>query len=105
MQRVGWSCLGSLAVDMCQQISTSPVRRNVHVHGECWCKLKTYAAAEQRDELAPSYSITSSASESKLSEILTPSAFAVLMLITSSNLTTCCTGKSAGFVPLRILAA
>src|SRR5262245_3106972 len=62
-------------------------------------------AAEQRDELATRHSITSSASESRLSEILTPSAFAVFMLITSSNLTTCCTGKSAGFAPLRILAA
>src|SRR5262249_46111090 len=51
------------------------------------------------------YSITSSASESKLSEIVTPSAFAVFKLITSSNLTTCWTGKSAGCMPLRILAA
>src|SRR6516165_2816476 len=32
------------------------------------------------------HSITSSASDSRLSEILTPSALAVLMLITSSNL-------------------
>src|SRR5262249_58955920 len=42
-------------------------------------------AAEQRDELAAFHSITSSASESRLSEILTPSAFAVLRLITNSN--------------------
>jgi hypothetical protein len=34
-------------------------------------------AAEQRDERAAFHSITSSASESRLSEILTPSAFAV----------------------------
>ena len=34
-------------------------------------------AAEQRDEVAALHSITSSASESRLSEILTPSAFAV----------------------------
>src|SRR6266446_5549852 len=50
--------------------------------------------AEQRDE--------ASASESRLSEMLTPSAFAVLRLITNSNLVTCCTGRSAGFVPLRM---
>ena len=31
-----------------------------------------------------------------------PSAFAVLRLITSSNLVGCCTGKSAGFSPLRM---
>ena len=40
------------------------------------------------------YSITSAASESKLSEILTPSSFAVLRLITSSNLVGCRTGRS-----------
>src|SRR5262245_19119086 len=63
-------------------------------------------ASEERDELAACrHSITSSASESRLSEILTPSVFAVFMLITSSNLTTCCTGKSAGFAPLIMLAA
>src|SRR5215475_9990258 len=64
--------------------------------------------AEQRNEVATlhvcAHSITSSASESKLSEIVTLSSLAVFMLITSSNLTTCCTGKSAGFAPLRILA-
>ncbi len=42
-------------------------------------------AAEQRDEVASSHSITSSASESKLSEIVTPSDLAVLRLITNSN--------------------
>src|SRR5437870_3402388 len=50
------------------------------------------------------YSITSSASESRLSEILMPSAFAVLRLITVSNLVGCRTGRSAGFAPLRIRA-
>src|SRR5262249_40581828 len=45
------------------------------------------------------YSITSSASESRLSEILMPSAFAVFRLITSSNLVGCTTGSSAGFSP------
>ncbi len=35
------------------------------------------------------HSITSSASDSMLSENLTPSAFAVLRLITNSNLTDC----------------
>jgi hypothetical protein len=32
-----------------------------------------------------------------------PSAFAVLRLITNSNLVGCCTGRSAGWAPLRIL--
>src|SRR5262249_18278617 len=51
------------------------------------------SAAEKRYEVAPPHSITSSASESRLSEMLTPSAFAVFRLITNSNLVTCCTGK------------
>src|SRR5262249_36528806 len=46
-------------------------------------------AAEQRDELAPPHSITSSARASKLSGTVRPSAFAVLRLITSSNLVGC----------------
>src|SRR5262245_41395599 len=57
-------------------------------------------AADQRYELAPLHSITSSASESKLSEIVTPSAFAVFKLITNWNLTVSITGKSAGLTPL-----
>jgi ABC-type uncharacterized transport system substrate-binding protein len=39
--------------------------------------------------LAPFHSITSSASESRLSEIFTSSAFAVLRLITNSNFVAC----------------
>jgi hypothetical protein len=50
-----------------------------------------------------SYSITSSAIVSNSGEISRPSAFAVLTLMTSSNLVGCKTGNSAGFVPLRTL--
>jgi hypothetical protein len=49
------------------------------------------------------YSITSSASDSKLSESFSPSALAVLRLIAISNLVGCNTGISAGFAPLRTL--
>src|SRR5262245_22234323 len=59
-------------------------------------------AAEQRDELAPLHSITSSARASRLGGISIPSAFAVLRLITSSYLVGACTGRSAGFVPLKM---
>ena len=59
-------------------------------------------AAEQRDELAPLHSITSSASASSLAGISSPSTFAVLMFITRSNLVGCTTGKSAGLAPWRI---
>src|SRR5262245_54620746 len=48
------------------------------------------------------YSITSSASDIRLSEILRPSVFAVLRLMTTSNLVGSWTGRSAGFAPLRI---
>jgi len=50
----------------------------------------------------PAHSITSSASASNLSGISRPSAFAVLRLITSSNLVGCTIGRSAGLSPLRI---
>jgi ABC transporter substrate binding protein len=58
-------------------------------------------AAEQRDELAPLHSITSSAATSSLSGTSRPSALAVLRLITNSNRVDCTTGRSAGCSPLR----
>src|SRR5262249_35243418 len=60
-------------------------------------------AAEQRDELAPLHSITSSARASSWGGTSRPSAFAGLRLIPSSNFVGCSTGKSAGLAPLRIL--
>jgi len=59
--------------------------------------------AEQRDELAASdHSITSSARASTVGGISSPSALAVLRLMTSSYLVGACTGRSAGFSPLRM---
>src|SRR5262249_36593751 len=43
-------------------------------------------AANQRNELAPRHSMTSSARASSVGGIVRPSAFAVLRLMTSSNL-------------------
>ena len=51
------------------------------------------------------YSITSSAVASSEFGTAIPSVFAVLRLMTSSNLVGCTTGKSAGLSPLRILPA
>jgi hypothetical protein len=48
------------------------------------------------------HSITSSAVASSEDGMSRPSAFAVLRLITKSNLVGCSTGRSEGFVPLRI---
>src|SRR5262245_12485391 len=60
-------------------------------------------AAEQRDELAPvDHSITSSARASNDAGTSRPSAFAVFRLITVSYLVGLCTGRSAGFSPLRM---
>src|SRR5215813_326186 len=60
-------------------------------------------AAEQRDNLAPPHqSITSSALASNVAGISIPIALAVLRLITSSYLVGACTGRLAGFSPLKI---
>jgi hypothetical protein len=48
------------------------------------------------------YSITSSARNRIDCGMVTPSAFAVFRLITSSNFVGCRTGMSAGLAPLRI---
>jgi hypothetical protein len=48
------------------------------------------------------YSITSSARASTVVGISRPSALAVLRLITNSYLFGACTGRSAGFSPLRM---
>ena len=71
-------------------------------------------AGERRDEQTkrarrrtfggPSTGSRSSARASTAGGIVRPSAFAVLRLITSSNLVGCSTGRSAGLAPLRILA-
>src|SRR5262249_40275072 len=50
----------------------------------------------------PHHSITSSARCGKNKGTSTPSALAVLRLITSSYLVGACTGRSAGFSPLRM---
>jgi hypothetical protein len=50
------------------------------------------------------YSISSSAMLSKPDEMVRPSALAAFMLIVSSNLVGCSTGRSAGFLPMRIWA-
>src|SRR6516162_3620292 len=59
-------------------------------------------AAEQRDELAPSHSITSSKRASSVCGTVSSSALAVLRLITNSVFVDCWTGRSAGFSPLRM---
>jgi hypothetical protein len=52
--------------------------------------------------VAPPHSITSSAMASSLSGTVSPSALAVLRLMTNSYLVGASTGRSAGFSPLRM---
>src|SRR5262245_27086407 len=59
-------------------------------------------AAEKRYEVAPLHSMTSSARASRLSGTVRPSDLAVFRLIANSYLVGACTGRSAGFSPLRI---
>src|SRR5262245_559145 len=59
-------------------------------------------AAESRNEIPPLHSITSSARASSDGGTVSPSALAVLRLIASSCLVGACTGRSAGFSPLRM---
>jgi hypothetical protein len=59
-------------------------------------------AAEQRHELAPPHSITSSARTKNDSGIASPIALAVRRLMISSNIVGCSIGKSPGFAPLSI---
>ena len=48
------------------------------------------------------YSITWSARSSSVCGMVRPSALAVFMLMTNSNLVGCSTGRSPGFAPFRI---
>src|SRR5262249_35265561 len=61
-------------------------------------------AAEERDELAPLHSITSSARPSSDSGTVSPSALAVFRLMISSTLVDWTTGRSAGLAPARTRA-
>src|SRR5215472_5007093 len=60
------------------------------------------SAADERDERAARHSITSSARARKDSAIAMPIAFAVLLLITSSNFVGCSMGMSLGCLPCKI---
>src|SRR5262249_55388093 len=74
----------------------SLLRRSVHT------KKQGSRAANQRDELAPPHSITSSARASRVGGMVRPSVLAVLRLTANSNLVGCCTGSSLGFSPRRM---
>jgi len=70
--------------------------------GCCARDANGHDAADEQYELASFHSITWSARASIDGGISRPSAFAVLRLIAISYLVDACTGRSAGFSPLRI---
>src|SRR5262249_21708246 len=65
------------------------------------CERPRRRPTDERDELAPSHSMTSSAIESGPGGMVSPSDLAVLRLMTKSNLVGCNTGMSSGVWPLR----
>ena len=69
-------------------------------------QLRAKSGCEQSQQapctVATIYSITSSATESSDGGTVSPIILAVSVLMTSSNLVDCTTGKSAGFTPLRM---
>src|SRR5205823_251999 len=62
-------------------------------------------AGYSEDQVAAVHSMTSSARARRDCGTVRPSAWAVFRLMTSSNLVGCCTGRLAGFSPLRIFPA
>ena len=74
---------------------------NGHQAGRLRCPLCATSCHMHRSKQCR-YSITSSARASSVGGTVRPSALAVLRLIASSYLVGACTGKSAGFSPLRI---
>src|SRR5262245_18089429 len=64
--------------------------------------LKDEGFKGRADGGARGHSITRSARSRSVCGIVSPSAFAVLRLMTSANLVGCSTGRSAGLAPLRM---
>ena len=65
-------------------------------------RFSTFATISAKSRQASVHSITSSARASSVGGTLRPSALAVFMLITSSNLDGRSTGRSAGLVPFKM---
>ena len=71
-------------------------------NGDLQAKSRTHTIG-QNGSIADCHSTTLSARCSNDGGIVRPSALAVLMLMTSSSLDDCSTGKSAGFAPFQDL--
>src|SRR6516164_6802829 len=78
------------------------IRLGKHHAKRCGLWPRSSRSAEHGDEIATFHSITSSARARSDGGTVRPSAFAVLRLIVRSYLVGACTGRSAGFSPLRM---
>ena len=88
-----------------QSVMSTPMRRIRSALLRARRERPRRRAAEQRDELAPVSFDHLVGEREKSVGTSRPSAFAVLRLITNSNLVGRNTGKSAGFSPLRMRPA
>src|SRR5262249_10167017 len=86
--------------DKAEKSDAWQLRTLLRARGEQQKKRRYGRAGEQRDELPPFHSITSSARASSVGGTSRPSAAAVCRLMTNSNLVGCRIGSSAGFSPL-----
>jgi hypothetical protein len=66
------------------------------------CSRRVLLSMTRNGHAASDHSITSSARPSNQSGTVRASALAVLRLMINSTFVACCTGRSAGFSPLRI---
>jgi hypothetical protein len=100
-------CVGGIHVRDWRRRSSAPVwtTPKTDVNSSLWRALRSDAMCHKATyavQQTAVYSITSSARASSVSGTVRPSAFAVLRLIASSYLVGACTGRSAGFSPLRM---
>src|SRR3981189_1924767 len=79
-----------------------PHTRPIHLHG--MASRPAAGCVPLVSAALMTYSITQSARPRSYGGIVSPSALAVLRLMTSSNCVGCSTGRSAGLAPLRILS-
>src|SRR5262249_45291455 len=88
-----------------RRIGGTRLEKADHWHRRLLCGRREWPrrrAAEQRDKLAAPHSITSSARCWSCHNTSRPSALAVFRLMVSPYLVGACTGRSAGFSPLRM---
>ena len=96
---VHWIIAGRLCVIRGQTASNLDVRASLK---SGYSRLRLQCPLSAISGHTAVHSISSSARESKLGGTVRPIALAAFILIASSYLTGSCTGRSAGFVPLRI---